>query len=109
MRCATAGDEEYQSMREGDESEEEEEEEEEAGDSGDFEEHSSMNKEQGVQSHSETTFGNTVSATEGANTDSGQTVFSSTPSSSRFYSIAMMMLLYHGHQICVRSILQFRI
>ncbi len=97
-------------MREGDESEEEEEEEEEAGDSGDFEEHFSMNKEQeGVQSHSETTFGNTVSATEGANTDSGQTVFSSTPSSSRFYSIAMMMLLYHGHQICVRSILQFRI
>ncbi|CAK9276563.1 unnamed protein product [Sphagnum jensenii] len=60
------GDEEYQSMREGDESEEEEE----AGDSGDFEEHFSMNKEEGVQSHSDTTFGNTVSATEGANTDS---------------------------------------
>lgn len=81
MRCATAGDEEYQSMREGDESEEEEEE---AGDSRDFEEHFSMNKEEGVQSHSDTTFGNTVSATEGANTDSGQTIFSPTPSSSSF-------------------------
>jgi hypothetical protein len=80
MRCATAGDEEYQSMREGDESEEEEE----AGDSGDFKEHFSMNKEEGVQSHSDTTFGNTVSATEGANTDSGQTIFSPTPSSSSF-------------------------
>jgi hypothetical protein len=81
MRCATAGDEEYQSMREGDESEEEEE----AGDSGDFEEHFSMNKEEeGVQSHSDTTFGNTVSATEGANTDSGQTIFSPTPSCSSF-------------------------